>query len=157
VARLLAPGARSLALLLRMGSFFLSRIVSLLSSRIALSSSSCIVSFVSSRDLVFASKFLTVARIVSSSFRVLSHLRFAYRPVFVSRIVTLRLMSFLDRRVSYHRSYDLKLWTGSLGIRRLKGLSRRRTVNPRNQKRIIFHYKVSIICRKFRYIHLYQL
>jgi len=55
---------------------------------------SCIVSFVSSCGLVFASEFLTIAyrlvfvsRIVQSSFRVSSSLRFAYRSVFVSRIV----------------------------------------------------------------------
>jgi len=58
--------------------------------------------FVRSRGLIFASEFLTVARIVLSSFRAPSCLRFAYCPVFVSRIIIkLRLISSIDHRVSY--------------------------------------------------------
>jgi len=59
----------------------LSRTVSLLYSRIALSHSSCIVPFVLSRDLVFASEFLAVARIVLFSFRVSFHLAYGQVPI----------------------------------------------------------------------------
>jgi len=65
-------------------SVLLSRIVSLRLSRIALSS--CIVSFVLSRDLVFASEFLTVARIVPSSFRVWFYLCLAYGQAPISKL-----------------------------------------------------------------------
>jgi len=60
---------------------------------------------------------------------------FMYNLVFTSEflkvacIVTLRLISFLDHRVSY-QSYDLQLWMGSLGIRRSQGLSRRHSLHP---------------------------
>jgi len=102
VVRLFAPGAHYLKSCNRVEIVPLSRIVLLISSYIALSLSSRIVSLVPSRSLVFAGEFLSVARIVSSlsraspSLRVssllrrayyLSSLRCVYRSVSVSRIV----------------------------------------------------------------------
>jgi len=102
VVRLFAPGAHCFIKIVVINWIvLLSRIVQLFSSRIALSSLSCIVSLVLSRGRVFASAFLTAARIAPSPSRVSSRLRltrclvfishisrsfrFAYRLVFVSR------------------------------------------------------------------------
>jgi len=87
VARLFAPGAHSLKHCCYALDCSFCRVL-LLPSRIALSSLSCIVSFVSLRDLaLFASEFLTITRIISSSFRVSFRLRFAYRQTPINKLL----------------------------------------------------------------------
>jgi len=63
------------------------------------------VSSRASRGCVFAGEFLTVARIISSSFRVTFRLRLAYHSVFVSRIVPFSFHILFHFRFAYRLSF----------------------------------------------------